>query len=201
MPDANVLSRLGVFLLHDFADHDICQRICSEVNQSKTKPAEITCDRVDRIDEAVRKTKVAKISDATKELVKRRLSDLQPLLEKHFSLSLTDCEDPQFLTYNVGDFFHPHHDSSSSPEAYEYVRTRKVSVVVFLNPVSEVPSHQSYRGGELVLYGLIADPLWKRYGFTIQGESGLLVAFRSDILHEVTPVTRGKRFTIVSWFF
>jgi predicted 2-oxoglutarate/Fe(II)-dependent dioxygenase YbiX len=29
----------------------------------------------------------------------------------------------------------------------------------------------------------------------------MLVAFRSDVLHQVSPVTKGERFTIVSWFF
>jgi SM-20-related protein len=32
------------------------------------------------------------------------------------------------------------------------------------------------------------------------GEPGLLVAFRSDTVHEVLPVTHGERFTVVSWF-
>jgi SM-20-related protein len=32
------------------------------------------------------------------------------------------------------------------------------------------------------------------------GEPGLLVAFRSDVLHEVEAVTHGERYSIVSWF-
>jgi SM-20-related protein len=29
---------------------------------------------------------------------------------------------------------------------------------------------------------------------------GTLVAYRAETTHEVTPVTHGERFTIVSWF-
>jgi predicted 2-oxoglutarate/Fe(II)-dependent dioxygenase YbiX len=32
------------------------------------------------------------------------------------------------------------------------------------------------------------------------GEPGTLVAFRSETTHEVTPVTHGQRYTIVSWY-
>jgi predicted 2-oxoglutarate/Fe(II)-dependent dioxygenase YbiX len=58
-----------------------------------------------------------------------------------------------------------------------------------------------YNGGKLILYGLIPTPDWEHYGFPVTAETGLLIAFRSDIFHEVTPVTAGERFTIVSWFF
>jgi len=53
----------------------------------------------------------------------------------------------------------------------------------------------------LTLYGLIPNPRWENYGFTVENEAGLLIAFPSGIVHEVTPVVRGRRFSIVSWFF
>jgi len=34
----------------------------------------------------------------------------------------------------------------------------------------------------------------------LKGEPGLLVGFTADMLHEVKPVVRGDRFTIISWF-
>jgi len=43
------------------------------------------------------------------------------------------------------------------------------------------------------------DPRADDRGFPITGETGLLVAFPSHCVHSVTPVTRGTRFTIVSW--
>ena len=36
--------------------------------------------------------------------------------------------------------------------------------------------------------------------FHLRGEPGTLVAFRSETTHEVTPVTHGERYSIVSWF-
>jgi predicted 2-oxoglutarate/Fe(II)-dependent dioxygenase YbiX len=52
----------------------------------------------------------------------------------------------------------------------------------------------------LTFYGLLPGPAWERIGFPLRGEEGLLVAFRSEILHEVTAVRQGDRYTIVTWF-
>jgi hypothetical protein len=40
----------------------------------------------------------------------------------------------------------------------------------------------------------------KTYGVPVIGEAGLLIAFGADMVHAVTPVTHGERYTIVSWF-
>jgi SM-20-related protein len=37
-------------------------------------------------------------------------------------------------------------------------------------------------------------------GFPLIGEAGLLLAFRPNLVHEVTPVTHGERCTVVTWF-
>ena len=65
----------------------------------------------------------------------------------------------------------------------------------------EVPEEDpaSYAGGSLMFYGLIDDPRTRNHGLPLTAVSGLLVAFRSETVHAVTPVTRGTRFTIVSW--
>jgi SM-20-related protein len=81
------------------------------------------------------------------------------------------------------------------------VRERQVSAVIFLNSAAEARGPESYSGGALTFYGLIDGPCWRGYGFPLVGEQGLLIAFRSDVLHEVTVVTRGERYSIVTWFF
>ena len=55
-------------------------------------------------------------------------------------------------------------------------------------------------GGSLTFYGLMKAPGMEKAGMPLAPEAGLLVAFRSDIMHEVNPVTRGERYTLVSWF-
>ena len=76
------------------------------------------------------------------------------------------------------------------------LKTMAVSIpdctVLFLN--------DDYTGGALTLYGLVDDPKWRDYGFAVAPAPGLLVAFPSDMLHEVTPVIAGERCTVANWF-
>jgi PKHD-type hydroxylase len=66
------------------------------------------------------------------------------------------------------------------------IATRKVSVSIQLNPSEE------FEGGRLLLYksAVPIDPE------LVQGK---LVAFPSYTLHEVTPVTKGTRYSLVCW--
>lgn len=202
MPDANFFTRFGIFVYQEFLSAELCKKIRSEVRLSNINfSAGITKNGEDRIDESIRKTKAVKVTKETKLLVKTHLLALQLRLEKHFHATLADCETPQFLAYREGDFFLAHTDSSTSTDAHEYIQQRRVSVVIFLNGESQIAEQDTYTGGALTFYGLIQQPRWEKYGFSVQGETGLLVAFSSDVSHEVTPVTQGERFSIVSWFF
>ena len=104
------------------------------------------------------------------------------------------------MIYREGDFFLPHEDSGHEPDDVEEVKERQVSAVLFLNAESEVPGPDIYGGGSLSFYGLIDDPRMKGRGIPLIGEPGLLVAFRPELVHEVTPVTHGERYTVVTWF-
>jgi SM-20-related protein len=117
-------------------------------------------------------------------------------LERHFGVPLGQCEEPQFLRYETGDFFVPHQDGNT-PLIHDQSRFRKISVVLFLNAQSEEPSPGAYGGGSLVLHGHYSGP---SLCVPVVPAPGTLVAFRAETTHEVTPVTHGERFTIVSWY-
>jgi SM-20-related protein len=51
----------------------------------------------------------------------------------------------------------------------------------------------------LTFYGLLGGEKGEKVGLPLVGEEGLLVAFKSNITHAVTPVTHGERFTVVTW--
>jgi predicted 2-oxoglutarate/Fe(II)-dependent dioxygenase YbiX len=53
----------------------------------------------------------------------------------------------------------------------------------------------------LSFFGLMGeDAREEAVGLPLTGEAGLLVAFPSELVHGVQAVTRGKRYTVVSWF-
>ena len=119
---------------------------------------------------------------------------------QHFAVKLSEYEDPQFLRYQVGDFFVAHQDGNTGMLRLDTDR-RLVSTVIFLSREAETSLEEGenlYRGGSLVFTNYRAAP--ERAKFQVRAEPGTLIAFRSETTHEVTPVTHGLRYSIVSWY-
>jgi predicted 2-oxoglutarate/Fe(II)-dependent dioxygenase YbiX len=191
----------GLFVEKNFLEPELCSRIRDEIHSAPNKPAKIhRANGEYLVDEKLRKTQSVKVLEQTKSLVSSRLHTLKTRLEAHFRLALTDCDEQYFLLYKQGDFFGPHKDTRAETNTPDLIKRRRVSVVIFLNEYNETPADNSYCGGSLTFYGLIQDPRAAKYCFPLTGEIGLLVAFRSDIIHEVKPITWGERYTIVTWF-
>jgi SM-20-related protein len=201
MPRSNFFAHFGLLAIRDFLDAEACAMLRAEMLAAEVSPATIGTKAGEVVDEDLRRAGISKVPADSKSLIKSRLSDLQPRLESHFNLALKNFERPQFLIYSQGGFCTHHRDSTDNPEADEYLKMRKVSVVIFLNSETEEARQGAYAGGKLTFYSLMKDPLWKSCGLPLIGEEGLLIAFRSDVMHEVTPVTCGARHTIVTWFF
>lgn len=108
----------------------------------------------------------------------------QPAICQRLGLEASAVSASLVLGYGAGDFFMAHRDTSPH-------YTRRITAVIFLNT--------GYSGGELVLYGVLDDPRLVQYGVPIAGQTGLLVAFPADTVHEVKPVTAGERYTAVVW--
>lgn len=201
MPSPAFFTELGLLVLPGFLDAASCARLRSACGSDSTR-ATVSRQGRDLVDEEVRRTRSAEVGESTAQEVEALFRELKPRLESHFELRLSGCEMANFLVYREDDFFIAHTDSSADAEASESVKKRKVSLVLFLNGQSEeADPGDGFAGGELVFYGLMDGPQWESIGLPLGGEEGMLVAFASDLLHEVRPVTRGVRHTVVSWFY
>ncbi|PSB02280.1 2OG-Fe(II) oxygenase [Merismopedia glauca] len=196
------LSRAGLFLTEDFLNQDLHAEILAEARLQSKERAKISRNSMSLIDDDFRKTSIVHISESKALLIKAELLSLKPTLESCFNVKLKGCQPPQILSYEVGDFFGIHIDNAGkAPDAADFLKERRVSVVIFLNDQVETPQANSYMGGTLTFYKLIKnDPRWDAFGFPLMGKANLLVAFPSDVLHEVKTVTYGERFTMVTWF-
>jgi SM-20-related protein len=202
MPTAEFFAKLGIFVAVDFLEKDLCSRIYSEACSAQQDELNVVDGYTlsERRKPDVRRTKSAIVAAETTALVKKRLEALVGRLRSHFALSVSRCETPQFLIYNKGDFFRPHADSEDAVDKPDYIRARKLSAVIFLNGQTSRPREGCFSGGSLIFYGLMKDPRWINYGFPLASQPGVLVAFPSATVHEVSRVTHGQRYTIVSWF-
>lgn len=206
MATSDFFARLGIFTFKGFLDPQFCANYLTEANLVTATPALVLPKSGDIILEAQvcqsqRRTEQLKISTLTESFIHKRLLAIKPTLESYFGLPLSGFQKPLFYRYKKGSFFGAHQDSSDRPDAPNFIKERRVSIILFLNSKAVEPSPLTYCGGNLTFYKLIDDPRWETYGFPIESEAGMLVAFRSDIWHEVKPVTDGERYTIVSWFF
>lgn len=189
-----------LFLRRQFIDPETCARIIAEARFAPTTQAPVYIEgSSDRVHEDVRKATSLHPSDETIAWVYARLFEQIPALEEHFKISLTDCEQPQFLVYRAGDFFVRHKDGNGENLEFDHLRVRKISIVIFLNDATAEPEPGSFRGGAL-LFCQEGDAQTEPLTFPLWGETGLLVAFASHTLHEVTPVTDGERFTVINFF-
>lgn len=93
-------------------------------------------------------------------------------------------EPVQFGEYAEGGHYEWHADTPVL-SGNMHARCRKLTVVVMLTPPEE------YEGGEL----LIGFPKHQ----TAPNSQGTIIVFPSPTLHKVTPVTKGKRYTLVGW--
>ncbi|MFN2497767.1 MAG: 2OG-Fe(II) oxygenase [Pyrinomonadaceae bacterium] len=196
-----MLDATGLFdflVLPGFFDEQQSVKIVVEMRSSPGEQAPVYGQSSSGgIDERVRKAVRQTPSAETVEYVQQRLLECKRAVEDHFSVSLSECEEPQFLHYRVGDFFVAHQDGNTGMMRMDS-EARRVSLIIFLNEQSEVSKKDSYCGGSLVFHD------WR--GGRGSGElpqariPGTLVAFRSETTHEVTPVTDGEPFTIVGWY-
>jgi predicted 2-oxoglutarate/Fe(II)-dependent dioxygenase YbiX len=186
----------NLFIAQNFLDIDVCRELRAEAEQSVTAPAEVT-KTTGRVDISMRQTSRLSFSADTEELINAYLRQLKPQLEKYYDVQLSGFEKFQFLLYCKGDFYKRHADRNDKPESPDYIKARRISVVVFLSNENQTEQPDSYTGGTLVVWnsGIQKTPL------RIEGEVGKLIAFPSDLMHEVEPVRSGKRYSIVNWFF
>ena len=106
-------------------------------------------------------------------------------IQYHYNITkFTPC---QFARYNVGDFYDYHQDSGHSKIDYEK-ETRKLSMTVQLS------DPETYEGGEFYFYHGTLEGIEP----PIQKQGSILI-FDSRMWHRVAPVTKGVRYSLVSW--
>jgi SM-20-related protein len=196
------LTNVGLWVRDGFFDGETCASLRAAMDRTVLTSALVVDAQGYHVDERVRKAALVGLGESASERVVARLRGLMPALSDFFGVPLQDCAGPEFVLYRPGDFFRPHRDASTTPDMPIEVLRRKVSCVIFLNAEGDALARDgSYAGGTLTFLGLNPNPTWYTGRTPLRGATGRLVAFRSDTVHEVTPVLRGQRYTIVTWFY
>lgn len=207
MPIAESFTKYGLFAVKDFLDRRLCAALRAEIKAAESVPNAALKGAVlpggeDRplYDAEARRTTMFVLSSPAALRVRQKLRDLAPLVAEHFKVELQDTQTVKFAVYKVGDFFSAHVDTVERPNVPEEIKERKVSVVIFLNDESAAPTGDEYGGGQLTFYNLAGDSVFGNFGLPVTGVAGSLIAFSPKITHEVTPVTAGERYVVITWY-
>ena len=114
-------------------------------------------------------------------LLQRIWSVMSEVNERFFGFQLEGTEMLQYTVYREGDYYKWHIDKGR-----ETRKRRKLSMTIQLSHPEE------YDGGDLELQpglGVVQMPK----------DFGRVIAFPSWVLHQVTPVSRGTRRSLVVW--
>lgn len=144
---------------------------------------------------------MASVDYETRDLVVQRLSELTAALGQHFDLPPSTVNAHSYWFMGKATSSVPTETAARTEDAAQFRKERRISAVTFLNDQTADPQADAYGGGNLTFYGLLnEDPKGEGVGFPLTGQPGTLVAFPSRMIHSVSPVTHGKRYTITTWF-
>lgn len=145
--------------------------------------AEIYADGY-RVEDAARCAFEVDVDETVVDEVHRSLGAFRPEVEQFHGVPLPGQEGPGFVRYQCGGFYRRHRDVVPGHDEFP----RLISVIVFLTTAGV-----EFEGGALRIYGGRMHEILPR--------AGTLIAFPSDVPHEVLPVTAGVRDAIVDWFY
>lgn len=202
MEKLSYLNRPRLLVLKDWLDAQICTKIRSEIDLLTDYESKIVSQNLSlEVEKKVQKTSEIFISEPTSLLVQCRLIDLKPALEKFFSLELTELQKPRFLPYDLEYFNVGYTDSETEIEFSNCIKHPHVSIIIFLNNQTEQLDKNSCNKACLTFPKFFSDSHGADYDLSVRVESGLFVAFCSDIPYAVQPVISGEQYTIVSHLF
>jgi PKHD-type hydroxylase len=159
-----------------------CQNIIDYAEQFEKKDAGL--DLKNRLNLKIRESKVVWITpDPEINWVYQRLTGIITNLNaEYFRFDLFGLiESLQFTEYNAPSGHYSKHVDNVFDGS-----VRKLSLTIQLS------DPKNYEGGELQIHLNDTPDVMKK-------EQGTLIIFPSPTLHEVTPVTKGRRYSLVGW--
>jgi predicted 2-oxoglutarate/Fe(II)-dependent dioxygenase YbiX len=141
-------------------------------------------------DKKTRNTQISPIEPVYSQINELLHHIVKNVINPFYQFEVDSCEVPQLLSYEIGGHYKPHIDGEgiwTAPDQTQIWRKtvdRDLSMVLYLN--------DEFEGGDFVFPDL---------KIRIRPEPGLLVCFPSNRFyrHGVEPVTKGRRFSMVTW--
>jgi PKHD-type hydroxylase len=143
----------------------------------------------ERVDVTVRKSEIAWIAPESENrwLFERVKDCLKSVNAEWYQYDLIGIEGIQFTKYSGADGQSSFYASHIDLRATRFGTVRKLSFSVQLS------QPDAYDGGDVLLYRSLSESA------AISRAAGSITFFPSYTIHEVAPVTRGVRYSLVGW--
>lgn len=166
----------------NYFNPDECKKIIEYGNSLKKINAKTNDEKYNK-ENNIRKSKIAWIdyNEDSSWIFDKLSHSIKILNEKCFKFDLHGIESLQFAEYNAPD----NHFKSHVDKTYGFP-------VIKLSLSIQLSDPQDYEGGELKI-------ITSEIETKMPKAQGTLIAFPSYTLHKVTPITKGKRYSLVAW--
>jgi len=142
------------------------------------------------VDKQTRDTQIVPMGNLYPKIEDLFRNTVREIINPFYQCEVNSSEIPQVLSYGMGGHYKPHIDGESiwitprGEKIWKKSTDRDLSIVFFLN--------NDFEGGDFVFPDLKV---------RVRPEPGMMVCFPSNhnYMHGVEPVTKGKRYSIVSW--
>jgi hypothetical protein len=174
----------------------LCDKVLKEFENENFTYSTVSSTGVNYVNTSTRNAKslnISKYTDYTKKALDQSLykifnSAVEDYVTNSKFIHINKDSGYQLVKYETGGFFKLHTDQNlRDPNLTSEIRSRVLSGVVVVN--------NDFVGGDLCFFD-------GGHRYIPELSKGDLIIFPSNFLfpHEVTPVTEGTRYSIVTWF-
>jgi predicted 2-oxoglutarate/Fe(II)-dependent dioxygenase YbiX len=181
----------------DFLPLSECRNIVRAMEATPGEPAQVVRAGESILDETLRFCLDHPFPDAFKQPIG---AHLMAFFEAHRTELDSDADflyGPYFMSYGKGAFFRPHRDVANHKNDPPRLAAHRWSLLVYLNGREAVADLPTFDGGALIIYE--TSPRLSDRRVVIVPRPGMLVLFRSSLMHEVSTVLEGTRYAVAGW--
>lgn len=174
-----------------------CRDIIQAMQASRREPAQIVRAGESILDQSLRFCFDHHLPEALKRALGERMAAHFDSQRAALDSDADYIYGPYFMTYEKGSFFRAHRDVANHKNDPPRLAAHRWSLLLYLNgrdPIAEMPS---FDGGALIIYE--TEPRLSDRRVVIVPQPGMLVLFRSFLMHEVAIVQGGIRYAVAGW--
>jgi hypothetical protein len=174
-----------------------CAEIITEMNRVAREPAQVVRAGESILDQSLRFCFDHHLPDAFKDRIGERMARYFRRHREQFASDADYLYGPYFMSYEKGGYFRAHRDVANHKNDPARLAAHRWSLLLYLNGRDAASELPVFDGGALILYE--TDPAIRKRRVVIVPEAGMLVLFRSALMHEVAVLHDGTRYAVAGW--